>query len=99
MNHPSRTAQRRNPTRGAHGVSSSRPNHTFRRAVATGQVIREACRSLGRRLVATARGAIHAASAAADLLLFAWSRRTALVPIPIDSSSAKIRRSRMNHRR
>ncbi|OJW18741.1 MAG: hypothetical protein BGO49_23775 [Planctomycetales bacterium 71-10] len=61
--------------------------------------MREACRSLGRRLADDARRGLDAATAGFALLASTWSRRPAPVPIPLDSSSAKFRRSRMNHRR
>lgn len=99
MDHTSRTAWRRSRTRAGLGDASSRPYHTFRRVVSAGDVLREACRSLGRRLAADARSGLDAATFGFALLACMWSRRPAPAPIPLDASSAKFRRSRMNHRR
>jgi hypothetical protein len=49
--------------------------------------------------MADARGGLDAAATRFAFLIFVLSRRPALAPIPLATSSASFRRSRVDHRR
>jgi hypothetical protein len=98
MENPSRTAERRSRPRVSFGDASSRPHTPSRRVVRAGVAgFQEAGRSIG-RLVAGLPRWIDAASVALDIF-FLPKRRRVLAPIAIDASSARLRRSRVIHRR